>query len=103
MWLAFGDGSWLDAERGLGREVGDRGPVGAVGLAERAAGRRAGAGDLGESGDDDAPGQAGEEQSGGQAVGGELVGAAVRDAFDDLVGAEPAQVVADRSKDRCRW
>ena len=41
-------------------------------------------------GDDDAPGQAGEEQGGGQAVGGELVVAAVRDAFDDLVGAEPA-------------
>src|ERR1700733_13050007 len=32
---------------------------------------------------------------GGPAVGGELVVAAVRDAFDDLVGAEPAQVVAD--------
>jgi hypothetical protein len=31
----------------------------------------------------------------GQAVGGGLAGAAVRDAFDDLVGAEPAQVVAD--------
>jgi len=36
-------------------------------------------------------GQPGEEQGGGQAVGGELVGAAVRDAFDDLVGAESAQ------------
>jgi len=66
--------------------------VGAVGLAQRAAGRRAGAGDLGECGDDDAPGQPGEEQGGGQAVGGELVAAAVRDAVDDLVGAEPAQV-----------
>src|SRR4029077_2344106 len=31
----------------------------------------------------------------GQAVGGDLVGAAVRGAFGDLVGAEPAQVVAD--------
>ena len=31
----------------------------------------------------------------GQAVGGELVAAGVRDALDDLVGAEPAQVVAD--------
>ena len=44
---------------------------------------------------DDAPGQPGEEQGRGQAVGGDLVVAAVRDAFDDLVGAEPAQVVAD--------
>jgi hypothetical protein len=32
---------------------------------------------------------------GGQAIGGELAGAAVRDAFDDLAVAEPAQVVAD--------
>ena len=33
-------------------------------------------------------GQPGEEQGDGQAVGGDLVGAAVRDVFDDLVGAE---------------
>jgi hypothetical protein len=66
-----------------------------VGLAERAARRWADAGEVGECGDDDAPGQAGEEQGGGQAIGGELVAAAVRDALDDLVGAEPAQVVAD--------
>ena len=64
-------------------------------LAERAAGRRAGTGDFGECGDDDAPGQAGEEQGGREAVGGDLVVPAVRDALDDLVGAEPAQVVAD--------
>jgi hypothetical protein len=75
----------------LGGEVGDGCGAGAVGLAERAAGRRAGAGESGDSGDEDAPGQPGEEQGGGQAVGGDLVGAAVRDAFDDLAVAEPAQ------------
>ena len=75
----------------MGGEVGDGCLAGAVGLAERAAGRRAGAGDVGECGDEDASGQPGEERGGGQAVGGDLAGAAVRDAFDDLVGAEPAQ------------
>ena len=39
-------------------EVGDGCLVGAVGLAERAAWRRADTGDLGECGDDDVPGQA---------------------------------------------
>jgi hypothetical protein len=55
-------------------------PGGAVCLAERAAGRRAGTGEAGECGDYDAPGQPGEEQGCGQAVGGDLVVAAVRDA-----------------------
>jgi hypothetical protein len=41
--------------------------AGEVGLAERAAGRRVGTGDPGECGDDDAPGQPGEEQGRGQA------------------------------------
>ena len=71
-------------------EVGQGVAVGTVGLPERAAARWSGAGELGEAGDEEPLGQPGEEQGGGQAVGGDLVGAAVRDAFDDLVGAEPA-------------
>jgi phosphoglucomutase len=51
--------------------------------------------EFGQAGQQEPLGEAGEEQRAGQAVGGDLVAAAVRDAFDDLVGAEPAQVVAD--------
>ncbi len=69
------------------RSAGQSGLPGGAGC--RAAGRHTG--DAGERGDDDVPGQAGEEQGGRQAVGGDLVGAAVRDALDELVGAEPAQ------------
>ena len=50
-----------------------------------------GAGELGEAGYQEPVGQAGEKQGDGQAVLGDLVGAAVREALDDLVGAEPAQ------------
>src|SRR5258708_24589094 len=63
--------------------------------AEPGGGRGAGAGVLNQAGDEESLGQAGQEQGGGQAVGGGLVAAAVGDALDDLVGAEPAQVVAD--------
>src|SRR5438046_8731883 len=41
--------------------------------------------------------------SGGQAVGGDLVVTAVRDAFDDLAVAEPAQVVADLAAGHVLW
>src|SRR6266566_7580298 len=42
-------------------------------------------------------------QTRGDPVGGDLVAAAVRDAFDDLVGAEPAQVVADLAAGHVLW
>jgi hypothetical protein len=84
-------------------EVGQGVAVGAVGLPESGAARRAGAGELGEAGDEDPLGQPGEEQGDGQAVFGDLVGAAVRDAFDDLVGAQPAQVVADLAAGHVLW
>ena len=38
-----------------------------------------------------------------QAAVGDLVAAAVRDALDDLVGAEPAQVVADLAAGHVLW
>ena len=78
-------------ERCLLGEVGDGGAVGMRCLAQRgAAGRRVGAGELGEAGDEESLGQVGEEQGEGQAVAGDLVAAAAGDAFDDLVGAESA-------------
>ena len=84
-------------------EVGQGVAVGAVGLPESAAARRAGAGELGEAGDEEPLGYPGEEQGDGEAVFGDLVGTAVRDAFDDLVGAEPAQVVADLPAGHVLW
>jgi LuxR family maltose regulon positive regulatory protein len=77
--------------------------VGAVGLPEPAAAGWSGTGELGEAGYQEPLGQAGEEQGDGQAVFGDLVGAAVRDAFDDLVGAQPAQVVADLAAGHVLW
>ena len=84
-------------------EVGQGVAVGAVGLPEPAAAGWSGAGELGEAGYQESLGQPGEEQGDGQAVVGDLVGAAVRDAFDDLVGAEPAQVVADLAAGHVLW
>jgi len=86
-----GDRGWSGGDGCLLGELGDGCLVGAVCLAQPGAGGRAGVGELGETGDEDPAGQAGEEQGEGQAVVGDLVGAAVRDAVDDLVGAEPAQ------------
>ena len=84
-------------------EVGQGVAVGAVGLPESAAAGWSGAGELGEAGYQEPLGEPGEEQGDGQAVFGDLVGAAVRDAFDDLVGAEPAQVVADLAAGHVLW
>ncbi len=81
-------------------EVGQGVAVGAVGLPEPAAAGWSGAGELGEAGYQELLGQPGEEQGDAQAVFGDLVAAAVRDPFDDLVGAEPAQVVADHPQRR---
>ena len=57
--------------------------MGAVGLPEPAAAGWSGTGELGEAGYQEPLGQLGEKQGDGQAVFGDLVGAAVRDAFDD--------------------
>ncbi len=84
-------------------EVGQGVAVGVVGLPEPAPAGWSGAGELGEAGYQEPLGQPGEEQGDGQAVGGDLVGTAVRDAFDDLVGAEPAQVVADLAAGHGLW
>src|SRR6266568_3338619 len=46
---------------------------------------------------------ASDEQGDGQAAGGDLVAAAAGDALDDLVGAEPAQVVADLPAGHFLW
>ncbi len=84
-------------------EVGQGVAVGAVCLPEPAGARWSGAGELGEAEDQEPLGQPGEEQGDAQAVVGDLVGAAVRDAFDELVGAEPAQVVADLAAGHVLW
>ena len=72
-------------------------------LAGAGCGRVVRAGELGEAGYQEPVGYPGEEQGDGQAVGGDLVGAAMRDAFDDLVGAQPAQVVADLAAGHVLW
>src|SRR5690349_17451200 len=84
-------------------EVGQGVSVGAVGLPEPAAAGWSGTGELGEAGYQEPLGQPGEEQGDGQAVLGDLVGADVRDALDDLVGAQPAQVVADLAAGHVLW
>jgi hypothetical protein len=55
--------------------------------------RWCGGGELGEPGGQDAVVHAGEEHGGMQAGAGDAVAVGARDAFDELVAAEPAQVV----------
>ena len=82
---------WSCGESGVADDVVDGGLVGGGCAAER--GGRAGVGELSESGGQYAVVYAGEEHRGVQASGGDLVAVGGRDALDEVVAAEPAQVV----------
>ena len=93
--VSAGSGGGSGGQPGLAGEVVEGGVVGAGGCPQPGGGWRAGVGELGQAGDQQALGEPGEEQGLAEAGWGDLVAEAVRDALDEAVDAEPPQVVGD--------